>query len=78
MLLDTIEVFKTDICSASQGSAVVLALQQHFPTLKVHLDLDDCDRVMRVESKSGTEFIAWERVREFVQRLGIAIEVLSD
>jgi hypothetical protein len=78
LLPATIEVFKTDIGSARQGEHVVRALQRHFPTLRATLDLEDCDRVLRVVSLGSNSPICWAQVQEFVEDLGIAIEALPD
>jgi hypothetical protein len=78
LLPATIEVFKTDIGSARQGEYVVWAVQRRFPTLRATLDLEDCDRVLRLVSPSSNSPICWAQVQEFVEGLGIAMEALPD
>lgn len=77
LITDFIEVFKTDISSGQQGAALLAALHQRFPGLRATLDLDDCDRVLRVQS-SPAGVGSWAQVQAFVQHLGVAIEPLPD
>ena len=44
-----IEVFKTDIKHRRQSKLLVEKLLEHFPDGDINFDLDDCDRVLRVE-----------------------------
>jgi hypothetical protein len=75
--LDVVEVFKTDIDSTATGATVVRALRQRFPTLQASLDLDDCDRVLRVLAlPAGPP--PWAQVMALVRSLGVQIEVLPD
>ena len=75
--LFAVEVFKTSVASAAQGAAVVQALHHRFPTLTASLDLEDCDRVLRVQSlRPGPVF--WEPVMELVYAFGISIEILPE
>ena len=45
-----IEVFKTNVQEFSDARHLVTLLQTHFPDSKVNFDLDDCDKVLRVEA----------------------------
>lgn len=53
-----IEVFKTNVAEAEHADKLVSLLQQHFPGGRITFDLEDCDRVLRVEST----FVAAESV----------------
>ena len=46
-----VEVFKTNVAEAEQATELVSLLQQHFPSGRVTFDLEDCDRVLRIESE---------------------------
>ena len=46
-----IEVFKTDINSGETAAAILEKLQFLFPGYAVNFDLEDCDRILRVESE---------------------------
>ena len=47
-----IEVFKTNVHETSQAAELVALLLQHFPGSKINFDLNDCDKVLRVEGES--------------------------
>ena len=47
-----VEVFKTNICKQKHSKTLVKKLLAHFPASKVHIDMDDCDRVLRVEGEN--------------------------
>jgi hypothetical protein len=47
-----IEVFQTNVQKVSQAKEIVDLLAQHFPDSKINFDLDDCDKVLRVEGKN--------------------------
>lgn len=44
-----VEVFKTNVHQDYQAKRLVDLLQQYFPGSKINFDLDDCDKVLRVE-----------------------------
>jgi len=45
-----IEVFKTDVLDKATARLLVKSLKQLFPGSKISFDLDDCDRILRIES----------------------------
>lgn len=73
-----VEVFRTNVGSVGQGAAVVRSIHQRFPTLQATLDLDDCDRVLRVQSRRPAGPALWAQVMQVVRRLGVRIEVLPE
>ncbi|MCE7862908.1 MAG: hypothetical protein DYG99_05120 [Bacteroidetes bacterium CHB5] len=46
-----VEVFKTDVSRKNQANDIVTDLQHEFPNLKINFDLNDCDRILRVEGQ---------------------------
>ncbi len=44
-----IEVFKTNVKNADESAKLIRQLQTHFPSCKINFDLDDCDRILRIE-----------------------------
>jgi hypothetical protein len=48
---EVIEVFKTDVNDEREAKMVVEMLLQSFPGSRINFDLQDCDRVLRVEGK---------------------------
>lgn len=46
-----IEVFKTNVETSNDANNIVELLLQHFPGSKINFDLQDCDKILRVEGK---------------------------
>jgi len=68
-----IEIFKTNVELEEQGEHIMDELIQLFSSVKINFDLDDCDRILRVE---GHEFSV-DRIRETIHALGFTCEVLE-
>jgi len=49
-----IEVFKTNISEPSQARKLINILRGHFPEFIIHVDLHDCDKVLRVQGENFT------------------------
>jgi hypothetical protein len=47
-----VEVFKTDIRELGISEIVLRKLHEHFPKYEVNFDLEDCDRILRVEGNN--------------------------
>ncbi|UGU14938.1 hypothetical protein LS482_14700 [Sinomicrobium kalidii] len=45
----TVEIFKTDVTDATTADSCILVLSHHFPNTHINFDLEDCDRILRVE-----------------------------
>jgi hypothetical protein len=69
-----VEVFKTNIQGKTQASGIVSILKNEFPEYRITIDLDDCDKVLRVECNRG--FVAVETLVHLVQKHDIHIELL--
>jgi len=46
-----VEVFKTNVQEQCQADELVSVLLRHFPDCRINFDLEDCDKVLRVEGK---------------------------
>jgi hypothetical protein len=68
----TVEVFKTSVAEPVQAEVILATLINSFPNIKTNFDLDDCDRVLRVEG----EFVATEIIR-LLKTKGHSCEVLG-
>ncbi|HNP23023.1 MAG TPA: hypothetical protein PKM63_03200 [Panacibacter sp.] len=44
-----LEVFKTNVEEADKAIELIWILDQAFPGNRINFDLDDCDKVLRVE-----------------------------
>jgi hypothetical protein len=68
-----VEVFKTDVRKNDQAKSLVSLLELHFPGSKINFDLDDCDKILRVE---GISFIT-EKIIVLVKQSGFDCAVLE-
>lgn len=68
-----VEVFKTNVEEAVHAEKLVALLLQHFPDGRINFDLDDCDRVLRVEKMH----IQPEQIIELVAAQGYECWVLE-
>lgn len=68
-----IEVFKTNVQEFSEAQKLVALLNKHFPNSKINFDLDDCDKVLRVEGNN----LRIEKVMTLVTQKGFLCTVLD-
>ena len=68
-----IEVFTTDVQQAFHAKALVSWLLKHFPGSKINFDLDNCDKILRIE---GINFIP-ENIVMLVKEKGFNCKVLE-
>ena len=73
LFISMIEVFKTNVETSSDASNMVQMLLQHFPGSRINFDLQDCDRILRVE---GKEFSA-EKVMRLLKETGFYCSILE-
>jgi hypothetical protein len=70
---DMIGIFKTNISTLQDKNRVVNAIAGHFSTTDCTLDLEDCDKVLRVICQQLEE----QHVITFVRKLGYQCTVLD-
>jgi len=68
-----IEVFKTNVEETVQAKKIVNILLAHFPGNKINFDLQDCDKILRVEGKS----FCTEHIMTLVIENGFSCKVLE-
>lgn len=71
-----VEVFKTDVLEKEQAQKVLDQLHLKFQNYCANFDLDDCDRILRVESKMGK--IQPTHLLLFLEESGVRAEVLEN
>jgi hypothetical protein len=71
-----VEVFKTNVNDSDQANTILDLIRNIFPDDKVNFDLDDCDSILRVESKSDS--IDASSIIALLNSLDFKGEVLSD
>ena len=68
-----VEIFKTNVNDRKMAKRVMRLLYRKFPDCRINFDLDDCDKVLRIEG----EYLRTEIVRDIVTEQGIACEVIE-
>lgn len=69
-----IEVFKTNVRRVAAAKEIVALLQQNFPDSKINFDLEDCDKVLRIE---GEDFHPG-KIMMLVNENGFQCHVMED
>jgi hypothetical protein len=72
IMTDLIEVFKTNVQEESQDKRIIGLLRKN-AIKKVNFDLDDCDRILRVESRN----IDCSKITKLLNLEGFECEVLD-
>lgn len=68
-----VEVFKTNVQEFAEAQNLVALLRRHFPDSKINFDLDDCDKVLRVEGND----LRIEKVMTLIMEKGFLCAVLD-
>ena len=68
-----IEVFKTNVMELQQAGLLKSEIQRHFPDHDIHFDLQDCDKVLRIE---GQSFLP-EEIMAIIRTSGYHCEVME-
>lgn len=71
--MSRIEVFKTNVGTPSDADKIVQLLLQHFPCSRINFDLQDCDKILRMEGKD----FSTDKVMLLVNKNGFFCEVLE-
>ena len=71
-----VEVFKTNVNDLSQARMVIRMIEAMFPSYKVTFDLDDCDRILRVQCKKGN--VRSGQLVHLLEEIGFHAEVLQE
>jgi hypothetical protein len=68
-----VEVFKTNVTEEDEARHVIGKLQFYFPDARINFDLEDCDKILRVENSQ----IDIQKTVELVSITGYRCEVLE-
>jgi hypothetical protein len=71
-----VEVFKTNVKSREQAHMFLTHMRKTYAGYKANFDLEDCDRILRVECKSGA--VNPSAVIQLLKKSGFEGEVLAD
>ena len=69
-----VEVFRTNVNLSKDASKIVKALNSRYPDFKINFDLDDCDKILRIEADQDPISCVSEIVAEY----GFECELLKD
>lgn len=47
-----VEIFKTNIRSIHKAKLIIQKLSEEFPRHKINFDLNDCDKILRVQGEN--------------------------
>lgn len=71
-----VEVFKTNVNNREHARTFLTQMQRIYADYKANFDLEDCDRILRVECISGT--VIPSIVINLLRKSGFEGEVLED
>lgn len=71
-----VEVFKTDVDSTASARRLAAAIMEAMEGCRANFDLEDCDRILRVCTDSGT--VDADAVIALVRKQGYSAAVLED
>ncbi|KRD08214.1 hypothetical protein ASE21_16110 [Flavobacterium sp. Root901] len=61
-----VEIFKTNVQKETETNYIIAVIKRQFPSYKINFDLEDCDKILRVE---GLE-LQCDNIIYYVNRLG--------
>jgi len=70
-----VEIFRTNVANKNKAKKIEDAVHSNFD-YKVNFDLEDCDRILRVESNDGRLDVF--KILQFLKCQGLEAEVLPD
>lgn len=71
-----VEIFKTNVEEVSKASSIVEKLLQQFPAYRINFDLNDCDRILRVETRDAAVDI--DAIIESAEKYSFEIALIPD
>ena len=71
-----VEVFKTNVKNAVEARMLMGQIRTAFPEYTANFDLEDCDKILRVESSA--EVVCVTHLVRLLNEYGFKAEVLSD
>ena len=67
-----VEVFKTNVEQPEQSKMLIHQIMSHIPNGQINFDLEDCDKILRVEAES----ISIQIIIKLLKQHGFHAEVL--
>ena len=69
-----VEVFKTNVVQVEQSESLINQILRHIPNGIINFDLEDCDKILRVEAES----ISNQTIIDLLNRNRFQAEVLIE
>jgi len=70
-----VQIFKTNVQDHATATQIVRFLQSHFFDSRINFDLDDCDNILRIESRDTT--ITDTEIQNLITKCGHLCEPLQ-
>lgn len=70
-----VEVFKTNVGDNATAAAIAGKIADQFPDYSVNFDLEDCDKILRIEPASGPVNV--RKILSLVKEENVVIEILK-
>ncbi|AYL99418.1 hypothetical protein HYN43_011330 [Mucilaginibacter celer] len=71
-----VEVFKTNVSRRREANKLLEAIHKTFNNHKANFDLEDCDRILRIQCDEGV--FCSKTLMTFLNEMGCKAEVLTD
>lgn len=71
-----VEVFRTNVCDRAHAQKLVEQIQTIFSHYSANFDLEDCDKILRVKSNTGS--VEPSSVIKLMGELGFVAEILPE
>lgn len=68
-----VEVFKTNVEKETDTNYIIAVIKREFPTYQINFDLEDCDKILRVEGVN----LQSNQIIEYVNCLGYSCNILE-
>ena len=68
-----VEVFKTNVEEVELSELLIRQLEDQFPDSLINFDMEDCDKILRVEARTITP----EKIIQILNSNGYSCEVLA-
>lgn len=69
-----VKVYKTNVNKLSRAKSILNTIRENLPDSDPSFDLEDCDKVLRIEYYSGK--FKEQEIREILANYGHSLEVL--
>jgi len=69
-----VEVFKTNVGNQHLAEKILSELNQLYPDYRINFDLEDCDKVLRIESQNDVDILG---VLNYMKNNNVHIAVME-